>query len=116
MLNLYGPSEDTTYSTFAVVPRESEGAPAIGRPIANSQAHLFDREMRQVPVGMPGELYLGGAGLARGYHGRPELSAERFLPDPFATERPGRGSTGPATSPAGGRTGSSSSSAASTGR
>ncbi|MEA2694314.1 MAG: hypothetical protein QOJ16_3701, partial [Acidobacteriota bacterium] len=86
VLNLYGPSEDTTYSTFAVVPRESEGAPGIGLPIANSQAHLFDREMRPVPVGVPGELHLGGAGLARGYHGRPELTAERFLPDPF---RPG---------------------------
>jgi amino acid adenylation domain-containing protein len=84
VLNLYGPSEDTTYSTFTVVPRGDERAPAIGLPIANTQAHLLDRGMRQVPVVVPGELLLGGEGLARGYHGRPDLTAERFVPDPFA--------------------------------
>jgi amino acid adenylation domain-containing protein len=84
LLNLYGPTEDTTYSTWAEVTREEEGAPTIGRPIANTRAHLFDGTMRQVPVGVPGELHLGGAGLARGYHGRPDLTAERFVPDPLA--------------------------------
>ncbi len=83
--NLYGPSEDTTYSTFTVVPRDDEAAPTIGRPIANTRAVLLDRGGREVPVGVPGELHLGGAGLARGYHGRPDLTAERFVPDPLAT-------------------------------
>ncbi|HWM92617.1 MAG TPA: amino acid adenylation domain-containing protein [Thermoanaerobaculia bacterium] len=85
VLNLYGPSEDTTYSTFAVIPPGGEQAPSIGRPIANTRAHVLDRGMRQVPVGTRGELYLGGQGLARGYQGRPDLTAERFIPDPFAT-------------------------------
>ncbi len=85
VLNLYGPSEDTTYSTFAVVSPDGELPPAIGRPIANTQAHVLDRGRRQVPAGVPGELHLGGEGLARGYHGRPDLTAERFVPDPFAT-------------------------------
>ncbi|HSF42104.1 MAG TPA: amino acid adenylation domain-containing protein, partial [Thermoanaerobaculia bacterium] len=85
LFNLYGPSEDTTYSTFALVGAEEPGAPAIGRPIANTRAHVLDRRLRPVPVGVPGELYLGGRGLARGYQGRPELTAERFIPDPFAS-------------------------------
>jgi amino acid adenylation domain-containing protein len=83
VLNLYGPSEDTTYSTFVVVPRDEERAPAIGLPVANTRAHVLDRGLRQAPVGVPGELYLGGEGLARGYFGRPDLTAERFVPDPF---------------------------------
>jgi len=82
--NLYGPSEDKTYSTFAVVPLDGDEMPAIGGPIANTQAHVLDRGMRPVQVGVPGELHLGGAGLARGYHRRPDLTAERFVPDPFA--------------------------------
>ena len=85
VLNLYGPSEDTTYSTFAEVSPDGELPPAIGRPIANTQAHVLDRGRRQVPAGVRGELHLGGEGLARGYHGRPDLTAERFVPDPFAT-------------------------------
>jgi len=84
VLNLYGPSEDTTYSTFAVIPPGGDEMPAIGGPIANTQAHVLDRGMRPVPVGVPGDLHLGGAGLARGYQGRPDLTAERFVPDPFA--------------------------------
>jgi amino acid adenylation domain-containing protein len=79
--DLYGPSEDTTYSTFT---QRLAGAPAsIGRPIANTRAYVLDARMNPVPVGVPGELFLGGDGLARGYLGRPELTAERFLPDPF---------------------------------
>ncbi|MEA2693435.1 MAG: hypothetical protein QOJ16_2822, partial [Acidobacteriota bacterium] len=85
--NLYGPSEDTTYSTWTVVPAGSEGQPAIGRPLAGTRVYLLDARFEPAPLGVPGELYLAGAGLARGYLGRPELTAERFLPDPFS--RPG---------------------------
>ncbi|MBM7114700.1 non-ribosomal peptide synthase/polyketide synthase [Archangium primigenium] len=84
LYNLYGPSEDTTYSTFALMRRE-EASPPIGRPLANTQAYVLDAQWQPVPVGVPGELYLSGLGLARGYLGRPELTAERFLPNPFAT-------------------------------
>ncbi|MEA2691914.1 MAG: hypothetical protein QOJ16_1301, partial [Acidobacteriota bacterium] len=80
--NLYGPSEDTTYSTFALQPRSGDRSPAIGCPIAGTRAHVLDRGLAPVPAGVPGELYLGGAGLARGYFGRPDLTAERFVPDP----------------------------------
>jgi amino acid adenylation domain-containing protein len=81
--NLYGPSETTTYSTVAhLAPGESE-MPGIGRPIANTRAYVLDRRLEPVPIGVPGELYLGGAGVARGYLGRPALTAERFVPDPF---------------------------------
>jgi amino acid adenylation domain-containing protein len=88
--NLYGPSEDTTYSTWAEVVVGGVGAPAIGRPVANTQAYVLDGGMRPVPVGVGGELYLGGAGLARGYLDRPELTAERFVPDPFNRTPGGR--------------------------
>ncbi|HEY0553301.1 MAG TPA: amino acid adenylation domain-containing protein, partial [Thermoanaerobaculia bacterium] len=90
VLNLYGPSEDTTYSTWAAIPRGTAAAPSIGRPVAGTGAYLVDSRLAPVPLGVPGELVLAGAGLARGYHGRPELTAERFLPDPFATEPGGR--------------------------
>ncbi|HEX6863967.1 MAG TPA: amino acid adenylation domain-containing protein, partial [Thermoanaerobaculia bacterium] len=81
LFNLYGPSEDTTYSTWSLVPRS--GPPSIGRPIAGSQAYVLGREGEPVPVGVAGELYLGGAGLARGYLNRPELTAAAFVPDPW---------------------------------
>ncbi|NEQ47685.1 MAG: amino acid adenylation domain-containing protein [Leptolyngbya sp. SIOISBB] len=80
--NLYGPSEDTTYSTYARMDAQAEIAP-IGRPIANTQAHVLDAYQQPVPIGVPGELYLGGAGVARGYLNRPDLTAERFIPNPF---------------------------------
>src|SRR5436305_4625334 len=76
--NLYGPSEDTTYSTEALIPPGEERAPSIGRPLPGTQAHLLGRELAPVPGGETGELYLGGDGLARGYFGRPEITAERF--------------------------------------
>src|SRR6185369_7213508 len=85
VFNLYGPSEDTTYSTVAFVDRESQRAPSIGIPIANTQVYLLDKEMQPVPIGIPGELYIGGQGLARGYKGRGDLTAERFIPDPFTS-------------------------------
>ncbi len=80
--NLYGPSEDTTYSTFALIPR-GDGTPGIGRPIAGTRARVLDPYSQPSPEGVPGELFLGGEGLARGYFGRPDLTAERFVPDPF---------------------------------
>ncbi|MES2936778.1 MAG: amino acid adenylation domain-containing protein [Pseudomonadota bacterium] len=86
MYNLYGPSEDTTYSTWALLRRDIEGAVPIGRPIANSQTYLLDEALNPVPAGVPGELYMAGDGLARGYLHRPDLTAERFLPDPFGPE------------------------------
>jgi amino acid adenylation domain-containing protein len=81
--NLYGPSETTTYSTVAHLASDESGVPGIGRPIANTRAYVLDRQLQPVPIDVPGELYLGGAGVARGYLGRPALTAERFVPDPF---------------------------------
>ena len=76
--NLYGPSEDTTYSTWALVPRADGRSPAIGRPVAGSSAYVLDERLELVPTGSVGQLHLGGSGLARGYLGRPEQTAERF--------------------------------------
>jgi amino acid adenylation domain-containing protein len=89
VFNLYGPSEDTTYSTYTLCKNSSE-APTIGRPVANTQAYILNAGLEPVPVGVIGELYLGGDGLARGYLARPELTAERFLPDSFGWREGGR--------------------------
>jgi hypothetical protein len=86
--DLYGPSEDTTSSTWTL--RTAGGPETIGRPIANTRAYVLGAGMQPVPAGVPGELMLGGRGLARGYLGRPALTAERFVPDPFAAEPGGR--------------------------
>ncbi len=82
--DMYGPTEDTVYSTFTL--RSAGGQARIGRPIANSQAYVLDAHRQPVPLGMPGELYLGGAGLARGYWRQSQLTAEKFVPDPFSNE------------------------------
>lgn len=82
--DLYGPSEDTTYSTYCL--RHANAQPSIGRPISNSSAYVLDAYLQPVPPGVQGELYLGGMGLARGYHGRPALTAEKFVPNPFSGE------------------------------
>jgi amino acid adenylation domain-containing protein len=80
--NVYGPTETTIWSASWEVPETIE-AVLIGGPIANTQIHLLDDRLRLVPTGTPGELYIGGAGLARGYLRRPGLTAARFVPDPF---------------------------------
>ncbi len=89
VFNLYGPSEDTTYSTFALIKKENPRAPSIG-PVANTQVYLLDGNGQPTPVGIAGDLHLGGDGLARGYLNRPELTAERFIPDPFSSVPGGR--------------------------
>jgi amino acid adenylation domain-containing protein len=81
--NLYGPSEDTTYSTGAVIERGS-AAPPIGRSVPGTQSYILDQAMQPVPVGVTGMLYLGGEGLARGYLNRAELTVQSFVPDPFS--------------------------------
>ncbi|MFF8959710.1 amino acid adenylation domain-containing protein [Streptomyces sp. NPDC014894] len=83
-VNLYGPTEATVDSLFARV-REHE-RPVIGRPVDNARVRLLDAWLRPVPPGVAGEMYLAGAGLARGYLGRPALTAERFVADPFADD------------------------------
>jgi surfactin family lipopeptide synthetase C len=79
--NVYGPTETTIWSTVAPVHRDT--AITIGRAIANTSIYILDRNMRLVPRGVTGDLYIGGAGIARGYHNRPELTAERFVQNPF---------------------------------
>jgi amino acid adenylation domain-containing protein len=83
--NLYGPTETTIWSTCCQIEPANEVI-SIGRPIANTQVYLLDPQLQPVPIGVPGELYIGGDGLARGYLNRPELTAERFIQHPFNDE------------------------------
>lgn len=84
LLNLYGSSEVSADVTFAEVTRSGPDAPvSIGRPIANTRTYILDPALQPVPVGVSGELHVGGAGLARSYWNRPDLTAEKFIPDPF---------------------------------
>ncbi|BCQ27138.1 hypothetical protein NK8_53270 (plasmid) [Caballeronia sp. NK8] len=83
LCNLYGPSETTTYSTWIEMKNGERLTETIGKPIANTRIYLLDAQREPVPLGTVGELYIGGAGVARGYLNRPELTAERFLDDPF---------------------------------
>jgi amino acid adenylation domain-containing protein len=86
VLNLYGPTECTTYSTYAEMPRDKDVKPPIGRPIANTRAYVLNESLARVELLTEGELYLAGAGVARGYVNHPDLTAARFLPDPFSRE------------------------------
>ncbi|MBS9386559.1 MAG: amino acid adenylation domain-containing protein [Dolichospermum sp. BR01] len=80
--NAYGPTESTVAATIAICQPNGK-KPPIGRPIANAQIYILDSHLQPVPVGVPGELHIGGAGLARGYLNRPELTQEKFIPNPF---------------------------------
>ncbi len=82
VLNMYGPTETTIWSTTSRI--KVGESPTIGRPIANTTVRILDARGRLMPIGVPGELFLGGEGVARGYLDRPDLTAERFVPDPYA--------------------------------
>lgn len=84
VLNCYGPTEATVISTASVVPDRDGVTISIGKPLPDTRAYVLDSELQPVVIGQPGELYVAGALLGRGYQGRPDLTAERFLPDPYA--------------------------------
>ena len=88
LVNNYGPTECTVVATSGVVSANPDhnGLPPIGRPIANTQVYILDAEMHEVPAGTAGELWIGGAGLARGYLNRPDLTAEKFVRNPFSRD------------------------------
>ncbi len=83
--NMYGPTETTIWSAVEEV-RSGEGPVPIGAPVDNNRLYVLDANLQLQPIGVPGELVIGGSGVARGYLGRPELTAERFIPDPFRSE------------------------------
>jgi hypothetical protein len=82
--NLYGPTETTVWSAVFRVESDAEASIPIGRPVANTRVHVLDRSQALVPAGAAGELYIGGLGVTRGYLNRPDLTAERFVPDPWS--------------------------------
>ena len=86
LCNLYGPSETTTYSSWVAMDREEGFAAHIGKPVGNTQFYLLDEQQQPVPLGVAGEIYIGGSGVARGYLNRDDLTAERFLEDPFSQQ------------------------------
>jgi amino acid adenylation domain-containing protein len=92
LLHVYGPTENTTFSSWYLIEEVPTGATTIpiGRPIANSQIYILDAHLQPVPVGVPGELHIGGDGLARGYLNRPELTSEKFIPNPFSDDADSR--------------------------
>ncbi|MCW7540197.1 amino acid adenylation domain-containing protein, partial [Aquabacterium sp. A7-Y] len=85
LLNVYGPTETTTFATRHYITELPNARIPIGRPIANTQVYILDAAQQPVPIGVAGELYIGGDGVATGYFGRDELTAERFIPDPFSS-------------------------------
>ncbi|HEU4324283.1 MAG TPA: amino acid adenylation domain-containing protein [Roseiflexaceae bacterium] len=93
LVSMYGPTENTTFSTFFPVDALDPADPLtpIGRPINQTSVYVLDEQLNPVPVGTPGELYVGGEGLARGYLHRPDLTAERFVPNPFGGRLETRG-------------------------
>ncbi|MCM0588788.1 MAG: amino acid adenylation domain-containing protein [Gloeotrichia echinulata CP02] len=86
LVNNYGPTENTVVATCGFIPAQerTDRPPAIGRPITNTQIYLLDAQLQPVPIGYPGELYIGGKSLARGYLNRPDLTKEKFIPNPFS--------------------------------
>jgi amino acid adenylation domain-containing protein len=86
LINAYGPTEASVCATMHEWRSEETGSPRIGRPIGNTRMYILDKQGEPVPIGVVGELYIGGAGVARGYLNRPELTAERFVADPYAGE------------------------------
>lgn len=88
LVNNYGPTECTVVATSTLIAADQprNGLPPIGFPIDNVRVHILDEKLREVPKGAPGEIYIGGDGVARGYRNRPDLTAERFILDPFDTE------------------------------
>ncbi|MBV8846377.1 MAG: amino acid adenylation domain-containing protein [Bryobacterales bacterium] len=90
MINGYGPTESTTFTTCYRIPRDLDAQPVasipLGRPIANTRVYVLDQQRQLAPVGVPGELYIGGDGLARGYLKQPELTAQKFIPNPFSPD------------------------------
>ncbi|MFZ0660848.1 MAG: amino acid adenylation domain-containing protein, partial [Candidatus Binataceae bacterium] len=87
IFNMYGPTETTVWSTTHALARSSDSVP-IGRPIANTRIYILDEQGSLAPIGAVGELYIGGAGVTRGYWRRPDLTAERFILNPFEPDRP----------------------------
>src|SRR5205085_1860893 len=86
LINMYGPTEAAVTASFHRCVTEENGPRiAIGAPIANTELYILDQEMQPVPTGVPGEIYIGGKGLAYGYIRQPALTGERFVPDPFST-------------------------------
>src|SRR3984957_8493692 len=90
LINEYGPTECTVWATSSILEKNTNGLSPIGRPINNTRIYILDRYRQPVPIGVAGELYIGGAGVARGYLKRAELTAERFLADPFGSAPEGR--------------------------
>ncbi len=92
LIHVYGPTESTTFATWYAVEEVAEEAKTvpIGRPIANTQIYLLDKSLQTVPIGVTGEIHIGGDGLGRGYLNRPDLTAENFIPNPFTIEPGGR--------------------------
>lgn len=88
--NLYGPTEDATYATTALVERGDQRQPSIGHPITGTSLYVLDEDLHPVPIGVIGEIYLGGTGVARGYFQQISLTAEFFVPDPFSSQPGGR--------------------------
>ena len=91
-INVYGPTENTTFTTFEAIDKaaiENREAVSIGKPISNTTTYILDSQCNPVPIGVTGELYIGGDGLARNYMHRPALTAEKFIPNPFA-DKPGQ--------------------------
>lgn len=84
--NLYGPTETTIWASFAECFNDGSGNPVIGYPVANTKLYVLDEHLNQLPAGMPGELSISGVGVARGYYGRADLTAQKFLSNPFSSD------------------------------